>query len=122
MGSTRAAIDKVMNSSLEELADAEFVKTQVLRGDETSAWNNAVIEVLQIRRVVEDMKASRASSHAAAKVIRLTLVNAFLTLLIVLVTACGIGWNIFSSVRWGSAINVPAAAERASQLVPGPDG
>lgn len=124
MGSTRKAIiDSVTNASLENLGDPEFVKTKVLLGEENSRWNTAVLEVLQIRRIVEEMKASKASSQAAKKVIRLTCVNAFLTLLIVVVTACGVGWNIFSPWRQGRVINgATAVVEPAPQLVPDPDG
>lgn len=85
--------------------------------------NTAVLEVLQIRRVVEEMKASNASSRAATKVIRLTWVNAILTLLIVVVTACGVGWDIFCGSRQARGINgATSVIDPAPQHVPDPDG
>ena len=116
-------IESVMTLPLDELADPKIVGKKLLSGDENSMVNNAVLEVLQIRRIVEEMKASEASSKAAARVIKLTWVNGFLTLLIVLVTACGVGWNIFAGWRQPSVTNGDTAAvEPAQQLVRDADG
>ncbi len=87
-----------MTASLEELTSPEFVHENILIGEESSQWNRTVLEVLQIRRIVEEMRNAQDRAEEAKRVIRLTWTNAILTLMIAIATAVGVTWSIAQSL------------------------
>ncbi len=58
-------IRKVMTMSLADLSNPDFVCSELLIGRPTSPTDDALRGALEFRKLLEDMKATRASRHVA---------------------------------------------------------
>lgn len=84
-------VKAVLTGGIELFQDPEFVAGRMFTGQPTSQRNEAVLELLRLRRITEEMKAAESSSRAAGRANHLTFVNAVLTFFILVATAINVG-------------------------------